>query len=103
MKEREERKRGGEFNFSMTETALAQLVERRLGERARICKNPADFKVCGVCTCIIAKDADFCPLCGSYRWHCDPIIVEAVSTFLVKRPLPYTAAVAPRIKPPELV
>jgi hypothetical protein len=84
----------------MTEIALAQLVERRLEQKARICEDLSKHKICGVCTCIIAAEAAVCPVCSSYRWHGNPVLIEALITWLVKRPFPVTKAVAPRCKPP---
>jgi hypothetical protein len=85
----------------MTETALAQLVKRRQQQKKRILANPAGFKVCSVCTSIATRDAPWCPLRKAYRFVEDPLIVEVVTTFASKKPFPITAAVAPRIKPPE--
>jgi len=78
---------------------LAIHFERRKSQSDKICAEPHNYKVCGVCHSIAFKQAGLCPMCHSYQWFENKLVVESVAKYSANFAFPQMAGVVPRLQP----
>ena len=78
-------------------------VARYWAERNRkldeIVADAGKYKVCDQCRSIAFKRARICGVCGTYRFDETPEYLRETAREARKSPIPFTAGVAPRIRP----
>ncbi len=86
-----------ERGIRVTPESRAVHLARRQEMSARIIASPEDFKLCGLCLSIAYKHSEKCSICGAYRFHENPVVVQGVARVMMRFAFPVTAGVVPRL------